>query len=101
MYNFVLSVDNKIQLYRRHDFVLSKLLLKQKLFTNLLGSFSNEISLEIEAGSRHMTYYAIILGLGIKRNIWWLMPLFLNFISQIGIETSTFIYSNFCLGVAW
>ncbi len=30
-----------------------------------------------------------------KLNIWWLMPLFLIFISQIGIETSTFIYSNF------
>jgi hypothetical protein len=29
------------------------------------------------------------------------MPLFLFYISQIGIETSTFIYSNFCLGVAW
>jgi hypothetical protein len=31
----------------------------------------------------------------ISKNIWWLMPLFLIFISQIGIETSTFIYSNF------
>jgi hypothetical protein len=29
------------------------------------------------------------------------MPLFLIYISQIGIETSSFIYSNFCLGVAW
>ncbi len=28
-------------------------------------------------------------------NICWLMPLFLIFISQIDIETSTFIYSNF------
>jgi hypothetical protein len=28
-------------------------------------------------------------------NIWWLMPLFLIFISQIGIETSIFMYSNF------
>jgi hypothetical protein len=28
-------------------------------------------------------------------NIWWLMPLFLIFISQIGIETSIFIHSNF------
>jgi hypothetical protein len=34
-------------------------------------------------------------------NIWWPMPRFLIFISQIGIETSTFLYSNFCLRVAW
>jgi hypothetical protein len=32
-------------------------------------------------------------------NIWWAMPLFLIFISQIGIEMSTFIFSNFAWGL--
>jgi hypothetical protein len=39
-----------------------------------------------------------------KNNIWWLMRLFFIFISQIGIETNTFIYSIFLLGscmVVW
>jgi hypothetical protein len=34
-------------------------------------------------------------------NIWWPLPLFLVFISQIevGIETITFVYSNFAWGL--
>jgi hypothetical protein len=36
-----------------------------------------------------------ILYLLKKNNIWWLMRLFFIFISQIGIETNTFIYSIF------